>query len=399
MKHPLLEKGYAKFSFEDFLQDDYFISSIKKPDAESKKFWEQFRKENQNLENFEAAKDWIESINQYHDTLSPTEVDEIRQGINKKNNPRKQTRRFYYWYAGIAAAACIAFVMLFKFLDKENIETLSYKLNITSFADIHGFDAKEKDIQLVLPDERTIHLDQEEAVITHDTTGIVVDKYKEVIAQSDNEGFNQLIVPYGKRVKLNLSDGTSVWVNSGSRLIYPVVFEDEGREVFVEGEIYIEVAEDNARSFTVKTKDVDVRVLGTKFNVSAYEVEKEIIVLVSGAVQIISKKDENITDLLPNQMYWSENGQSHVKVVDTRKYISWIDGIYFCEKESLGAILQKLSVFYGVEIVCEPSISKVIFSGKLDLKENLSDIIDGISFTIPISYAVENGKYTISKIK
>ena len=397
MKNNSLEKKYSQFSFEDFLQDDYFISSMKKPTSATSLFWEQFRKENLNLDNYEAAKEWIESFNYSHYTLSSEEVATIRQGINKKKNRRIRIRHILYWNIGVAAAACISLLVFFLFPGKEKSDAQSCEIDIASFAAMYRFDSAEKEIQLMLSDERTIHFDQKEAVISHDTTEIIVDK--EIISQSDKNGFNQLVVPYGKRSKLNLSDGTVVWVNAGSRLIFPVTFDKDKRELFVDGEIYIEVAEETDRPFLVKTKNVEVQVLGTKFNVSAYHAEKETVVLVSGSVDIISKEDAKTTRLQPNQMYWSENGLGHVKIVDTQAYISWVEGIYYCNKESLETILHRLSVYYGVEIECEPSIATVIFSGKLDLKENLSDIIEGIAFTIPISYSVNNNTYTIFKMR
>ena len=342
MKQKVTEKGHSAFTFEEFLQDDFFISSMKKPTAETLKYWEQFRKDNPDTRHFEAAKTYIESINRYHRTLSMAEIDEIARGIRKKRNRKSQIRRLLYWSSSAVAAACIALLMYFQLQRAEN--------------------------------------------------------QQEVIAQSENAGFNQLVVPLGKRSQLNLPDGTVVWVNSGSRLIYPAVFADNQREIYVDGEIYLEVAHDLHRPFVVRSKNLNVQVLGTKFCVAAYEGENEEVVLVSGAVQVVSKIDETITRLQPEQMYRSENGQISVQKVDTRKYTSWIEGFYYCENENLGNIFQKLSRFYGVEITCDPAISEVVFSGKLDLKDNLSDIFEGIAFSLPISFSKENAKYIVSKI-
>ena len=394
----MTNKNYTEFSFEEFLQDDYFISSIRKPTPESSKFWDQYCKKNINLQNFDAAKIYIESINKYHSTLSFQEINEIRREINKKKDRKKHNLRLYYISA--CAAAGIALLIFFKFQGTTDLTPASSKQDIVSFADMSRPDIMVNDIQLVLSDEQTILFDQKETVITYDSTGIIVDKESVAKNGSGGSGFNQLIVPLGKRSVLNLSDGTKVWVNSDSRLIYPVSFAKDIREIYVDGEIFIEVAEEIRRPFVIQTKDMNIQVLGTKFNVTAYEADNEKkVVLVSGSVQVTSKKDEKITRLLPEQMYWSEDGQSHVEKVDTRKYISWIDGVHYCENENLESILLRLSRFYGVEIICDPSIAKVVFSGKLDLKENMSDIFEGISFTLPISFTENNGKYNIFQIK
>ena len=389
------DKNYSEFSFEDFLQDDFFISSMKKPTSETSKYWDIFRKRNENLKNFEAAKLYIESMHQYHYTLSLEEINQTRQAIRQKINRKIRSRKLFYWSAGVAAAASVVLLILLRFHSPESIHIGP---DIAAFADMSRTDAKTGEIQLVLSDEQTILLDRKETVITYDTAGIVVDK--EFIVQSENKGYNQLIVPVGKRSILNLSDGTKVWVNSGSRLIYPVSFANNEREIYVDGEIYIEVVKESHRPFVVRTKDMNVQVLGTKFNVTAYETDHEKkVVLVSGLVQIVSKKDKTTTRLLPNEMYLSENGQSHIEKVDTGKHISWIDGTYYCENENLKSILQRLSRYYGVEIICDPVLAGVIFSGKLDLKENLSDIFDGISFILSVSYSGNDGKYIISRAK
>ena len=382
-------KSYTNFSFEDFLQDEYFISSVKKPTPESAAYWECFCGGNQNIKNFEEAKSFIKSINQYHQTLSLDEINNIKQRIYKKKG---RSRRLFY--LSVAAAAVIALLVYLRF---HGADYLTEKQDITVFADINRPDTKTGEIRLVLSDDQTVLIDRKETVISYDTAGIVADK--EIIAQNETAGFNQLIVPYGKRSILTLADGTKVWVNSDSRLIYPASF-DKKREIFVDGEIYIEVAEETNRPFVVRTKDIDVQVLGTRFNVTAYDADSERkIVLVSGSVQITSKKDNEVVRLLPEQMYLSENGQSQVVNVDIQRYISWIEGIYYCENENLGGILQRLSRYYGVEIACDPTIAEVVFSGKLDLKDNLSDICEGISFTLPVSYTQQDGKYIISKIK
>ncbi|MDR1089955.1 MAG: FecR family protein, partial [Prevotella sp.] len=223
---------------------------------------------------------------------------------------------------------------------------------------------------------------------------------EKAIACDNTSGFNQLIVPPGKRTVLNLPDGTKVWVNSDTRLIYPASFSHDMREIFVNGEIYIDVAKDEKRPFIVKTKDMEVRVLGTKFNITAYEEDDEkTVVLVSGSVQINTKNNNDSALLTPEQMYVNEKGQTHITTVDTKTYTSWIDGIYFCKNLNLENILQRLSRYYGVEIACDPSVGKEIFSGKLDLKENLDSIFDGIAFAIPISYTESNGAYLITPKK
>ena len=103
---------------------------------------------------------------------------------------------------------------------------------------------------------------------------------------SEAEEMNQLVVPRGKRSSVELADGSKLWLNSGSRAIYPVVFSKKNREIFIEGEGYLEVSHDASRPFYVVTDAVKVKVLGTKFNISAYKEDNQVsVVLVEGSVE------------------------------------------------------------------------------------------------------------------
>jgi hypothetical protein len=395
MENKKTDQYNAGFSFENFLQDDFFIEAMKKSMHE-KSMNRDLAQKRDKLKNIHAAKNCIELINIYYNILSPVEIEKTRKAIRQKIKHRRQNKRMSYLMIS-AVASIILWMVIFHFsgegTGKDEINNA--RPDIIAFADMTNLESKANDVLLVIPDEQIIHLEEKETVITYDASGIVVDK--KAIAQNNTAKFNQLIVPTGKRSILNLSDGTKVWINSGTRLIYPVSFTNNTREIFVDGEIYIDVATDIKCPFIVRTNDLDIQVLGTKFNITAYGTDKEKkIVLVSGSVQINSIKHKNTTFLTPDQMFIMENGQSQVLTVDTKKHIAWIDGIYYCEDMSLGEIFQCLSRYYGTEITCDPSISNIVYSGKLNMKENLTEILEGIAFTLPISYANDGEVYTIT---
>jgi hypothetical protein len=425
-------RDYSGYSFEDFLSDDFFISSINHPTPETSAFWEQFRQENESfrtrsrnagvydtVHSFDAARAYLEALNRYYSSLSQDDMDEMKRNIllrkDGKTKSLKRQRQYanpaelslpdrksgslnkWRLYGMASAAASIAILIVFALSYTKNREVSPDTTDIRSFVDGQAApEVRTKEIQLILSSEKTLTIDQEETEITYDTTGIQI-RNSGRIMNTETASFNQLIVPVGKRSVLNLSDGSKICVNAGSRLVYPVTFDSEIREIYVDGEIFIDVAPEEKRPFTVRTRNMDIRVMGTQFNVTAYETDhEEKVVLVSGSVQITSKENNGKTNLLPNQMYMSENGHNHVEQVDTKNYTSWVDGCYYCENESLGSILNRLSRYYGIEITCEQAISRVIFSGKLDLKENLSDIFDGIAFTLPVTYRENDGAYIIS---
>ena len=106
---------------------------------------------------------------------------------------------------------------------------------------------------------------------------------------------NKLVVSYGKRARITLCDGTKIWANAGTVLLYPTYFEDKKREIYVDGEIYIDVTPNPEKPFIIKTSDMGIKVLGTSFNVSAYRDDAEkSIVLVTGKVEVAASNGEAV---------------------------------------------------------------------------------------------------------
>lgn len=167
--------------------------------------------------------------------------------------------------------------------------------------------------------------------------------------------YNEIKIPYGKTFKITLSDGTLVDMNAGSSLKYPVQFiKGHNREVVLEGEAFFDVTKDKKHPFIVKTRGVDVRVLGTKFNVSSYKEDLDInTVLVEGAVSLSSdtKPDEKAI-LVPGEKGTWNNQKNTIAVekVDTRIYTEWMSGELVFRKTAFKDIIIKLERCYNVTI-------------------------------------------------
>jgi len=399
MQERYTDKDYSKYTFEDFLQDDFFISSINYPDDISIQFWEEsIAKGKIELTEFIKAKDFLqEFINEHQDVVTDEDISALWKYIENTNEQSNiyttkynKFRKRLYIGISIAASILILFIALPRIV--KNAENDQDQL--MSYVEVNKGDVNsDSDVKLVLSDQNVISVKEKNVDIVYDNDEIKVSEKE--IPKKESSVFNQLIVPKGKRSRLTLSDGTVMHVNSGTRVIYPNEFAGNNREVYVDGEIYIEVAPDKSRPFIIKTKDVDVQVLGTKFNVMAYESESyRQIVLVSGSVQIM-KKDKN-TVLKPSEMYNYNNERESVVKVDASKYISWIDGIYHYDSESLDVVMRRLSRYYGIDIIYEEGIASQKCTGKMDLKDNLGDILQGLSFSFPINIEYDNEKYTIT---
>lgn len=385
-------KKYSQFTFEGFLLDDFFVKSIISPTDETVSFWADFENNNKNnLEDYHAAKKCIKDANK--DLLKDVKVNRIWENIQKANKPVRKLTLFRY--AGLVAAASIAVFLFFRLnkLPVHQKEEALYTHDIVDFANKNQ-PVKPDNAQLIVSNDHVIDLDDLEPEIVCDSASIKTGSIE--ISKEQSSSFNQLVIPHGKRSVLTLSDETKIWVNSGTRVIFPVDFSKDKREIYLDGEIYLDVAHDSLRPFIVKTDDLTIQVLGTKFNIQAYaEDAQKRIVLESGSVKISSKINSDIF-LNPKEMYENDGKNESVKQVDVGVYTSWVDGIYIYEKERLDNILARLSRYYDKKIEIDSVSAGLKCSGKLDLKDNLEEVLNIIKYTAPVSYTNIDGKYSVT---
>lgn len=208
--------------------------------------------------------------------------------------------------------------------------------------------------------------------------------------------FNQLLVPYGKSSQIVLIDGTTIWLNAGSKLVYPEEFIGNKREIYLEGEAYFDVAKNPLKPFVVITSGIEVKVLGTSFNVSAYPKDKDIsTVLVSGKINL--KRQGKLLakelEMIPNQrvVYEKTSGDYAVDSVNVAYFTSWKEGQLLFESENLSNLLTKLERYYNVQtVLADPDLKDYKITGKLNLKDNITDVCMVISNIIPVEYSIQN---------
>ena len=216
-------------------------------------------------------------------------------------------------------------------------------------------------IQLVLEngDIQILNPNGEQQIIKKNGEVVASQKENEInyhSAKSMNKlVYNEIKIPYGKTFKITLSDGTLVNMNAGSSLKYPVQFiKGHNREVALDGEAFFDVAKDKAHPFIVKTRGVNVKVLGTKFNVSSYKEDTDInTVLVEGSVSLSDAANANTkTMLVPGEKgSWNSRNTGIAKEkVDTRFYTEWINGEIVFRKTAFKDIIIKLERTYNVTI-------------------------------------------------
>lgn len=387
-------KKYQSYTVEELLEDDFFISSVLNPTDETDAFWmKAIEEEVISLHDYKLARYFIDSVHPKQEEVSIEEAYDLWQNIevtNKRNIRNKKKRLSFFLSATAGIAALLAIVLLLNITPSVEDQTI-----LSNIEAIKAPALTSSDIQLILADNQAISLDGKEAEIAYNSKGIAINNQQTQLSEQA-AAYNQLIVPYGKRSMLTLAEGTKIWVNAGTRVVYPASFEGENREIYIDGEAYLDVEKDENRPFIVKTQNMSVKVLGTSFNIMAYEKDTiQHVVLVEGSVQVNSPERRDAI-LVPNEICQLVNGRQEIKTVDVEDYISWKSGIYKYKSESLGIIVQRLSRYYGEEIACSPSVSRLTCSGKLDLKDDLKIVLEGITHTAPVNYTFDGQTHKIT---
>ncbi len=214
--------------------------------------------------------------------------------------------------------------------------------------------------------------------------------------------YNELKTPRGGGYKLQLADGTEVWLNAGSSIRFPVSFTEESRQVYLEGEAYFEVSHDGS-PFTVSTANMDVRVLGTSFNISAYADEPLLkTTLVEGKVRVELKNQEdsplNSLVLSPDQQAILNRSESALSAVEVNAslYTSWMQGKLEFHNESLDQVMLRLARWYDFEYEFEnPEAKAFHFSARLNNGENISTIIEMLEMTTDVKFELRDQKIVV----
>lgn len=303
------------------------------------------------------------------------------------------------WIWGVAAsiALLVGFTYFFYQMgtgvdEDEALKMQQFMLSSTAPEDV-------KEVTLVVSDKKKIEL-ANNSQVAYTTAGEVhvnSDKLKETTlteevaeneATTEAEEFNQIIVPKGRRSMIILADNSKIWINSGSKVIYPRAFKGDKRQIFVEGEVYLKVARNEAKPFIVNTSSFEVEVLGTSFNVNAYKGNTQAsVVLVEGAVNIKDSQEQNIK-MSPNErVELNETGIAKKEEVNALEYIHWVDGVWILDGKPLNEVLRYLSEYYGQPLSCDPTIGEEPIYGKLFLNEDLDKVLESIQQTLPESIA------------
>ncbi|GAB3655551.1 DUF4974 domain-containing protein [Echinicola sediminis] len=250
----------------------------------------------------------------------------------------------------------------------------------------------------------------EQIAFDQDSVFSINDPYAEIAASGKNleynEGksgtnkpkYNVLVIPRGESFKLQLADGTKVWLNSETIIKYPSAFAKDIREVEFTGEAYFEVAKDADRPFVLHSQSQTIRVLGTAFNVTSYQDEENIITtLVEGSVAVDLSSGESLV-LSPNEQgrLNKVSGSLTKKEVQVENFISWKDGIMYFENLELQVLLARIARWYDIEVLFENQGLKTRkFTGGITRYEDFEEFLEMLEASGIVEFDVDKNVVTV----
>lgn len=210
--------------------------------------------------------------------------------------------------------------------------------------------------------------------------------------KSEN-AFNEVIVPFGESAEIILSDNTHVWLNSGAKLKYPSQFLSDQRVVQLEGEAYFEVESNENRQFKVITPKLNINVLGTSFNVAAFEDSRLVnVALVEGKVNLENKQGSLLATMAPRELasYDITSNKLEISKVNTAFYTSWKEGTINFKDERLEEIAKKLERWFNVQVVFDhESVKQMKFTGSVLKNKPIEQILEILKYTSGIDYSID----------
>ena len=353
------------------------------------------------------AREIISLLKVQEEAVLQDDINAMWENISRFDRAHRTMFSIKRYHQLLKYAAIVVFVLMLSALGywkmKQEVSNVMYAFrsdNTVQHSKLILASGKEIDLK---KDESTIKVNEQGHAIRINNDSLIslpVSNEKNI-----EIAMNQIVVPFGKRSLVELADGTKVWLNAGSKMAFPDRFTGTKREVFLEGEAFFNVTPDKSKPFFVKTREIVIRVLGTKFNVSAYEADNDVMtVLVEGSVSMRENKGLNIlgkeTILKAHQigsfnkvnLTTRVNDESHVEI-----YTAWTEGWLPLYQEPLSTVFKKVERYYNVQFVFSGQFlsGDQIISGKLDLKESIEEVMKVLADVAKFKYRIDQKKIFI----
>ena len=324
-----------------------------------------------------------------------TNTDQLYSGIQKRIKRKKLFNTIK-----IVSAASVLLLIGLEVLYHQNQQNF----NMDQFVEVPVSDSLKH--TMVVSNEQKLIIKEKMSTIRVSPDGDLLNReHKTILFQKSklDETFKTLLVPYGHQVKLYLSDSTEVILNAGSRLDFPSCFKGSNREVRLIGEAYFSVMKDERHPFIVKTPNVNISVLGTKFNITAYKDDNVTTTVLTEGEVVLVPEEKRIFASSGLSLESGEMGQFNrtykvfeKKKVNTEIYTSWIKGYLIVDMEPLPDLFKRIGRYYNVQFIIQhESLKKQRYNGKLVLQNDVDEILQLISKTIKIEIERTGNKILI----
>lgn len=350
------------------------------------------------LESKENLKSAVQDYMLFFEGRAKYSEERMLNKILKESNSSKVGRHYnvraLWTYAGVASILLVLFIGFWK----TKLTNNSHKDDVIELTT--DFSPGDNRAILQLGDGETIELSSgHDGIVVGENLSysdgtLLVDNFesKEVVSKL------MLTTPKGGQYKVTLADGTKVWLNAETKLIYPNRFTDKTRFVEVQGEAYFEVAKSNGKSFIVQTANEKIEVLGTHFNVNNYANESySSVSLTEGSVKVEVMNQEPII-MKPGEQVIVEGKNVRVQQVNVEDVLAWKEGEFMFDNENLESVARKLARWYDLEIEVSAGLKNISIWGSISRYDNFNKVLDIIKMTDKdIQFKVEGRRVRFMK--
>lgn len=330
----------------------------------------------------------------------------LLQDIRESQTPVKPLYR-RTWFRAAAVVLILLMAGTFFIIRKPATDTGGLAKNLSTIPSVEILPGGNKAV-LTLADGSTIILDSAANGLLGTQGNMQIEKLDngqlaynlngKWVTENDEAFYNTITTPRGGQYQVTLSDGTKVWLNAASSIRFPVFFTGKERRVEVTGETYFEVAKNAAKPFRVKAANSEVEVLGTHFNINAYDDEPAVkTTLLEGKVKITSP-DHDARFLQPGQQSGvGKDGMISVnRNADTDEAVAWIKGRFQFNSADLRSMLRQIARWYDVEVEYRGSVD-LHFTGQLTRSERVTRLFEKLEMTGEVHFRVEGRKIIVTR--
>lgn len=342
-----------------------------------------------------------ESLKEKVDFYSDVNVVDAYSSLSKKLEKRRRHRLLFsvMKYASIFVLPLAVIAVLYNYFPKKT-EMVSEQVSVIK--------AGAQKAHLILADGNRLDISETVVDTTIKEKGADIFssnnkiKYQASKTRTNIIEYNTLVVPRGGEYILELADGTTIWMNSESKLKYPVKFIGDKRKVYLEGEAYFKVAHNKEKPFVIDVNGSEVNVLGTSFNLRSYKNESNILAtLVEGKISLSTTIDKKYTSLILNpgeQGKVNSNGEISKGKVDVRFFTSWKDGRIVFKNQTLGDIMNSIYRWYDIEIFYQnPALKDILYTGNIKRYGDFNDVIKLLELAGVVKFEIKGRTVTVKE--